>query len=154
MKKILTINLLFFLLISCGFAPIYSANKKVNFYIEDIQFNNSDREMANFIKSNLNNYFIKNNGKKFIIESSIDYKKNSISKNSSGKTEEYELSSILTLIVTHNELSKSYQIKETLRMKNFSDEFKEIQFERNSKKNMARSITSRLLMQLSLFDVN
>jgi len=102
----------------------------------------------------LNNYFIKNNGKKFIIESSIDYKKNSISKNSSGKTEEYELSSILTLIVTHDELSKSFQIKETFRMKNFSDEFKEIQFERNSKKNMARSITSRLLMQLSLFDVN
>ena len=154
MKKILITNLLCLLLLGCGFTPMYSVNKKVSFYIESINFNNSDKELAGFIKSNLNNYLIKNNGKKFKINASINYSKNSISKDVSGNTEEYELSSTLNLLISQGELNKSVLIKEVSRMKNFTDEFEELQYERNAKESMARSITSRLLMQLSVINAN
>ena len=133
---------------------MYSVNKKVSFYIESINFNNSDKELAGFIKSNLNNYLIKNNGKKFKINASINYSKNSISKDVSGNTEEYELTSTLNLLISQGELNRSVLIKEVSRMKNFTDEFEELQYERSAKESMARSITSRLLMQLSVINAN
>ena len=154
MKKILLLNLLFFILIGCGYTPMYSANKKVNFYIESINFENSDREISNFIKTNLSNYLSENDGKKFKIDASIDYSKNSISKNTSGKTDEYELSFEVNFLISYDDQNKSLLIKEVSRMKNFTDEFEELQYERSIKKNMARSITSRLTMQLSLINAN
>jgi hypothetical protein len=140
--------------LGCGFTPMYSVNKKVSFYIESINFNNSDKELAGFIKSNLSNYLIKNNGKKFKINASINYSKNSISKDVSGNTEEYELTSTLNLLISQGELNRSVLIKEVSRMKNFTDEFEELQYERSAKESMARSITSRLLMQLSVINAN
>ena len=154
LKKTLILNLLFFLLLGCGFTPMYSANKKVDFYIENINFNDGDKELASYIRSNLNNYFQVNEGRKFQIDASIGYKKNSISRDSSGNAEEYELSSIFTFIILGDGLKKSIQIKESSRMKNFEDEFSEIEFEKNLKKSMARLIASRLIIQLSLIDAN
>lgn len=154
MKKFLFLNLIFFLLLGCGFTPMYSANKKVNFYIENISFDDGDIELSNLIRSNLNNYLTTNNGRKFTIETSIDYTKNSISKNSAGNTEEYELISITNFIILYDNMSKSLQIKETSRMKNFNDEFSELEYEKNLKRNMARSISSRLIMQLSIIYAN
>ena len=154
MKKNLLTILLFFLLLGCGFSPIYSTDKKVDFYIESIDFNNSDKELANFIKINLNNYLRKNNGKKFKIEASIDFNKNSISKDALGNSEEFELSSIFNFVISGDELNKSLSFKEVARMNNLADEFKELQYERGVKKNMAQSITSLLLMQLSILNAN
>ena len=154
MKKFLFLNLIFFLLLSCGFTPMYSTNKKVNFYIENISFDDGDIELSNLIRSNLNNYLTTNNGRKFTIETSIDYTKNSISKNSAGNTEEYELTSITNFIILYDNISKSLQIKETSRMKNFDDELSELEYEKNLKRNMARSISSRLIMQLSIIYAN
>ena len=154
MKKTLILNLLFFLLLGCGFTPMYSVNKKVDFYIENISFNDGDKELASYIRSNLNNYFQVNEGRKFQIDASIDYKKKSISKDSAGNTEEYELSSIFTFIILGDGLNKSIQIKESSRMKNLEDEFSEIEFEKNLKKSMARLTVSRLIIQLSLIDAN
>jgi len=154
MKKILILNLLFFILIGCGFTPMYSVNKKVDFYIENISFNEGDRELASFIKSNLNNYLEVNQGRKFQISALINYNKNSISKDASGNTEEYELSSELTFTILSGELKKSLLIKEKVKMKNFDDEFSELEYERSLKKNMARSISARLIMQISLINAN
>lgn len=133
---------------------MYSANKKVDFYIENISFDDGDIELSNLIKSNLKNYLTTNNGRKFTIETSINYTKNSISKNSTGNTEEYELTSITNFLILYDNTSKSFQIKETTRMKNFDDEFSELEYEKNLKRNMARSISSRLIMQLSIIYAN
>jgi len=133
---------------------MYSANKKVNFYIENISFDDGDIELSNLIRSNLNNYLTTNNGRKFTIETSINYTKSSISKNSAGNTEEYELTSITNFLILYDNMSKSLQIKETSRMKNFDDEFSELEYEKNLKRNMARSISSRLIMQLSIIYAN
>ena len=154
MKKIYIIFLILFFTQSCGYTPMYSKNQKVNFYIKSIEFTDSDKNLANYLKLNLNNYFEKKDGSEYIIDANIRYTKMIGSKDSAGEIEEYNLSSVAKFIIKSNNFSKAININETFKMDNFTDEFQEREYEDNIKKNMARSITSKLLFQLSKFDVN
>ena len=154
MKKIIIIYLFFLLLQSCGYVPMYANNQKVDFYIEEIKFDDADRDLSTYLKNNLNAYFVIKGIKKYKIDTSIDYTKNSVSKNSKGDTVEYELIAIVRFEITSEDFSKELVIKENLKMNNFSDEFEERQYEKTIKQNMARSISSKLLTQISRFNVN
>ena len=155
MKKFLLIYLLVATLNACGYAPIYSNNQKINFYIESIEFDDGDKDLANFIKNNLNNYLNITNDKKIKIKASIEYKKNSLSKNSAGETEEYELSAyVLFNIENENNKKTEIKVKETFKMNNFSDEFEEAEYERTIKQTMSRSIASKLIIRLSRLNDN
>ena len=154
MKKIYIIFLILFFTQSCGYTPMYSKNQKVNFYIKSVEFTESDKDLANYLKLNLNNYFEKKNGSEYIIDANISYKKTIASKDSTGEIEEYNLSSVAKFIIKSNNFSKTININESFKMENFSDEFQEKEYEDNIKKNIARTMTSKLLSQLSRFDVN
>ena len=154
MKKIIIIYLFLLLLQSCGYVPMYANNQKVDFYIEEIKFDDGDRDLSTYLKNNLNAYFVIKGKKKYKINTSIDYTKNSVSKNSKGDTVEYELIAIVRFEITSEDFSKELVIKENLKMNNFSDEFEERQYEKTIKQNMARSISSKLLTQISRFNVN
>ena len=153
MKNLITIiSLFFFLLIqSCGYAPIYGKSQKVNFYIKEINFDNGDKDLNFFIKSNLNKYLINNGGDAYKIETSIKYEKISLSKDSSGATEEYQLSSEVIFKITANK-TEILKIKEIFKMNNLHDEFEEREYEKTIKQNMARTIVSKLIIQLSKFN--
>ena len=154
MKKIyITIVFLLFLQ-SCGYSPIYSVNQKVDFYIESINFGNGDTELSNYINLNLNNYTNKKNGKKYKIDASVQYLKKIVSKNTTGEVEKYELISNISFTISSLKKVKTININEIFNMNNFDDEFEERQYEQEIKKNMARSIVSRLMLQLSRFDDN
>ena len=154
MKKAFAAIIILLFLQSCGYAPLHSKNQKIDFYIQSIDFDDGDRELANFIKINLNNYFNKNTGKSFIINTTINYQKTILSKNTEGISEEYNLTSAISFQVNFENINKIINITETSQMNNFSDEFKEREIERTIKKNMARSIVSKLLLQLTRFDAN
>ena len=154
MKKFLLIYLLALALHACGYAPMYAGNQKVDFYIENIEFDNGDKDLANFIKTNLNNYLVVKDSKKFKIKTSIEYVKNSLSKNSAGETEEYELSSYVIFDVESEGKNFEIKIKETFKMNNFSDEFEELEYERVVKQTMSRSIASKLIIRLSRLNDN
>ena len=154
MKKILIIYLLLLLLQSCGYAPMYANNQKVDFYIEEIKFDEGDRDLSMYIKNNLNAYFVIKGNKKYKIDTSINYIKNSVSKDLKGDTVEYELIATVRFVITNEEFNKELVIRESLKMNNFSDEFEERQYEKTIKQNMARSISSKLLTQISRFNVN
>ena len=154
MKKIIIIYLLLLLLQSCGYVPMYANNQKVDFYIEEIKFDDGDRDLSTYLKNNLNAYFVIKGIKKYKIDTSIDYTKNSISKSLTGDTVEYELIAIVRFLITNDDFNKELVIRESLKMSNFSDEFEERQYEKTIKQNMARSISSKLLTQISRFNVN
>jgi len=154
MKKICTIILILLFTQSCGYTPMYSKNQKVNFYIKSVEFTESDKDLANYLKLNLNNYFEKKDGSEYIIDANISYKKTIASKDSTGEIEEYNLSSVAKFIIKSNNFSKTINMNESFKMENFSDEFQEKEYEDNIKKNIARTVTSKLLFQLSRFDVN
>jgi len=154
MKKICTIILILLFTQSCGYTPMYSKNQKVNFYIKSVEFAESDKDLASYLKLNLNNYFEKKDGSEYIINANISYKKTIASKDSTGEIEEYNLSSVAKFIIKSNNFSKTINMNESFKMENFSDEFQEKEYEDNIKKNIARTVTSKLLFQLSRFDVN
>ena len=154
MKKILIIYLFLLLLQSCGYVPMYANNQKVDFYIEEIKFDDGDRDLSTYLKNNLNAYFAIKGNKKYKIDTSINYIKNSISKSLTGDTVEYELIAIVRFLITNDDFNKELVIRESLKMSNFSDEFEERQYEKTIKQNMARSISSKLLTQISRFNVN
>jgi len=154
MRKIYLTIIFFLFLQSCGYAPIYSTNKKVDFYIESINFENGDSELFNYIDLNLNNYTNKNDGKKYKIDASVQYLKTVISKNTAGEVEEYELISNISFTISSLKEVKKVDMNEIFKMNNFDDEFEERQYEKEIKKNMARSIVSRLILQLSRINDN
>jgi hypothetical protein len=159
-KKIIVVYFIIIFLNSCGYVPIYSKKIKVEFYIENISYA-GDKELSNFIDTNLINYSNKNNGQKFQIEAEIRYIKDSISKNSAGKIEEYSLIADAVFIVkSEKSIQRSENtfdklvFSETFIMSNFKNEFEETEYERSIKQNMARLITSKLILQLARLNVN
>jgi len=154
MKKFLFISLVILFLQSCGYSPMYGKTQNVNFHIEKITFNDGDKDLINFIKSNLNRYSISNNENKFNIDAKMNYEKNTVSKNAAGETEEFELYLEIDFLINSGELQKNLKIIEKFKMNNFSDEFEEIRYERTIKQNMARLVTAKLINQLTRFNVN
>ena len=152
MKKKFLIILILIFLQNCGYTPMYGKKQREDFYIAEINFNNENYDLSNFLKSNLNNYLKKNEGKKFNIKGIISYTKNSINKDSQGNTEEYELSCSVNFVIIYEQTEKIITINEKFKMNNFANEFDERRYEQNIKQNIARSIASKLVFQLSKFD--
>lgn len=154
MKKFLFISLIILFLQSCGYSPMYGKNQNVNFHIEKITFNDGDKDLINFIKSNLNRYSISNNENKFNIDAKMNYEKNTVSKNAAGETEEFELYLEIEFAITSKELQKNLKIIERFKMNNLADEFEETRYERTIKENMARLVTTKLINQLTQLNAN
>ena len=72
-KKNNIISLIFFLT-NCGFTPIYLKNTNVNFSIEQVNYT-GDRELNNFLKTNLNQYKNEKIDNKIYIEANSIIKK-------------------------------------------------------------------------------
>ena len=154
MKKIFFLLLIIFLSNSCGYKPQFGEIQKINFFIESVEFKSTDRELAQLIKSNLNRYMENKDGNNFIIETTIDYQKRPISKNTKGQIEEYELLAFIKFTTMINDKVEVLNINEKNNMLNFDNEFEEIRFERNVKKSMSNSITSKLILWLKSLNDN
>ena len=143
-KNIVTISLIFFLT-SCGFTPIYLNNKDVNFSIEQINFS-GDRELNNFLRTNLNQYKNKDVDNKIYIEAKSEYNKIVLSKDGTGEVTNYELvAEVIFLIKSSN---KKIKISEKKIMESMADKFEETKYERSIKQSFASSITYKLISEL------
>ena len=142
-KNILYISLIFFLT-NCGFTPIYLKNTNVNFSIEQVTYE-GDRDLNNFLKTNLNQYKNKN-ANKIDIEVNSIYRKVILSKDGTGEVANYQLEAeVLFLIKPSN---KKIKITEKKIMDSMDDKFEEARYERTIKQNFASSISNKLSLEL------
>lgn len=142
-KNILYISLIFFLT-NCGFTPIYLKNTNVNFSIEQVTYE-GDRDLNNFLKTNLNQYKNKN-ANKINIEVNSIYRKVILSKDGRGEVANYQLEAeVLFLIKPSN---KKIKITEKKIMDSMDDKFEEARYERTIKQNFASSISNKLSLEL------
>ena len=142
-KNILYISLIFFLT-NCGFTPIYLKNTNVNFSIEQVTYE-GDRDLNNFLKTNLNQYKNKN-ANKINIEVNSIYRKVILSKDGKGEVANYQLEAeVLFLIEPSN---KKIKITEKKIMDSMDDKFEEARYERTIKQNFASSISNKLSLEL------
>lgn len=140
--------LVYLLMVGCGFTPIYKDNKNLNFWIEIDQIEGND-SLNNYIKLSLQKYLVpKTNSNKIIISINSDYSKNTIAKNMSGVSTEYELVSNFEFNIYFNNESKKIKFAEKINVKNLNNEFDAINYEKSILNNFASLITQKLILEL------
>jgi len=145
MKKNILLIFLIFFLSNCGFSPIYLKNTNVNFSIEQVNYT-GDRELNNFLKTNLGQFKNEKSNNKIYIEANSIYEKIILSKNKAGEVTNYQLEvEVLFLIKPSN---KKIKITEKKIMDSMDDKFEEARYERSIKQNFASSISNKLSSEL------
>ena len=143
-KNIIFIYLIFFLT-NCGFTPIYLNNTDLNFSIEKVNYI-GDRDLNNFLKTNLIKYKNEKSKNKIYIEANSTYRKIILSKDSAGEITSYQLEA--EVIFSIMPLNRRIKIKEKKIMDSKNDKFEEARYERSMKQNFASSISNKLSTEL------
>ena len=142
--KIIFISLIF-LLANCGFSPIYVKNTNNNFSIENVIYN-GDRELNNFLKTNLNQYKNEEANKKVSIEVTSKYEKIILTKNTVGKVTNYKLTAKVTFLIKSTD--RKINIFEERVINTMDDKFEEARKEKAIKQSFASSISKKLMSEL------
>tara|TARA_X000000368_G_C22832152_1_gene623806 strand:- start:98 stop:547 length:450 start_codon:yes stop_codon:yes gene_type:complete len=143
-KNIIFLSLIFFLT-NCGFTPVYLKNTSVNFSVEQVNYT-GDRELNNFLKTNLNKFKNEKNDNKIYIEANSIYKKIVLSKDSAGEVTNYQLEAEVIFLI--KPLNKKIIIKEKKNMNSMDDKFEEARKERSIKQSFASSISGKLTSEI------
>ena len=143
-KNIILISLIFFLT-QCGFSPIYLKNTNTNFSIENVNYK-GDRDLNNFLKTNLNQYKNDKSDRKIFIETTTKYEKIILTKNVTSEVTNYKLIAKVTFLIKPT--NKKINITEQEIISSMDDKFEEARKERATKQNFARSISNKLISEL------
>jgi hypothetical protein len=134
-----------FFLTNCGFTPIYFENTDLNFSVEKVNYT-GDRDLNNFLKTNLIKYKNEKSKNKIYIEANSTYRKIILSKDSTGEITNYQLEA--EVIFSIMPLNRRIKIKEKKIMDSKNDKFEEARYERSMKQNFASSISNKLSTEL------
>jgi hypothetical protein len=143
-KHIIFISLILFLT-HCGFSPIYVKNTNINFSIENVDYK-GDRDLNNFLKTNLSQYKDNKSNRKILIEAKSEYEKIILTKNTVSEVTNYKLVAEVTFLIKSN--NRKIIITEEKIISSMDDKFEEARKERTTKQNFARSISSKLISEL------
>ena len=141
-KSILLI-LLFFILASCGFEPIYSS-KKSNFNIGEIKITNKNK-LNSIIKNNLKN--ISNNESQNKFDLIINSEKKRIISSKDIKGNPQLLTMIISVdvqIIKNNVIKNTKNFSQDFSYSNDSNKFSLAQYEKNIEKNLINKIIENI----------
>ena len=148
MRKILIFILIVSFTSNCGYTPMYKNLKNLNFSVE-IKNSSGNRDINNKIKNKLNSYEIKDIDKVYLIDFKTDYKKNIVSKDSTGAATEYKIILECIFIISNSEFNKELKYVETFNMQSFTDKLDEKDYEQSIQNSLTNIIVRKLILQLS-----
>ena len=135
-----------FLLASCGYSPMLSTmdNKILNI---EVVSHEGDKEINQVLRSK---FKIHRNENEELIKISINssYNKKDLSKNLTGKVEDYKIETTTSFIVSWNKNEKNFSFSEEYTIKNFDDDFEERNYEKKIRKSVANINYRKLMLQL------
>lgn len=135
-----------FLLASCGYSPMLSTvnNKILNI---EVVSHEGDKVINQILRSKLK---IHRNENEELIKISINssYNKKDLSKNLTGKVEDYKIETTTSFIVNRNKNEKNFSFSEEYTIKNFDDDFEERNYEKKIRRNVANINYQKLILQL------
>ena len=150
MKNTILIIIVLFLC-GCGYSSIY-LNQNFNDIKINITKTEGDREMNNLIKNELKLYSNKDSTNIYNLKINTVYKKEILTKDSSGNIQDYTLS-----VISKFELDNKKRliiIKDSADIKNQSNSFDQNIYEKNIKINFATLIREKLLSKIFTIDDN
>ena len=127
--------------------PIYLKNTNVNFSIEKITYE-GDRDLNNFLRTNLNQYKNEKIDNKIYIDANSTYKKIILTKDGAGEVTSYRLEAEVIFLI--KPLNKKIKITENKIMDSMNDKFEEARYEKSIKQNFASSMSNKLTLELTL----
>ena len=149
-KKSLILIVIFIILNSCGYAPLYiESNSK--FSIEIVR-QDGDRDINNLLSSNLKRFSNKTSEvteKNYKIMINSLYAKNIIAKDAKGKSTDYQLKIDINFNINIEDKTKIIKFSEIFNMKGQDNNFEEKKYESIIKKNMVNTIVQKLILQLN-----
>jgi len=150
-NKILSI-LTFFLLLGCGFEPMYSEKKidsNYNFTIESIGFSGNN-SINQYLKNNLLSYTNKKNKEiKYDLVIDSSFVKTITSKNKKGNPEIFAIEITIYLEIYKAEsLINQNTLKENFEYKNKSSRFELKQYEESIKENLTSKLSRDIIERL------
>ena len=147
MEKKILIPIVFFILTSCGFSPIYNASEKVNYNINFIE-KKGDNTINNKIISEILRLTDKDSKNIFDIDLISNYSKSIISKDAKGSATNYEIIVEAQFNIKFEDKVKVVNVNEKQNIKKISDMFEQRNYENTLKKNFAISIANKLNLEL------
>ena len=148
-KKIFFIILSLNLLNHCDYKPVYSNQDKVNYRII-IDSLSGDKDINNFIITNIKRNSQENSKKIVNIVLDTKYTKKVLAKNSAGSITDFQSDVQSTFIIKKGNSSENFSVKEKFNFKKMVDKYEEKSYERTIKKNLANSISQKIILRLAV----
>ena len=104
--------------------------------------------MNNLIKNEIKSYSDKNTANIYNLKIDTDYKKEILTKDSTGIITDYKLSVTSIFTINLKEKTQVIELKETINIKNQSDSFEQNIYEKNIKRSFASSIREKLISKI------
>lgn len=149
MKKRILIILTFIIFTGCEYKPIYSESNKTNYKIvvTDII---GDKKFNKFLVDNILRNSQKNSNEIVTIKINSEYTKNILAKNTAGNITDFQSKAVTTFTIEKNQNLETFTVNEKFNFQKMTDKYEEKNYEENIKKNLATSISQRLILRLSI----
>lgn len=147
MKKNLILIILFIFLSSCGYTALYKGGAIQDLRIVIINME-GDMGINNLIRTKLKPYSEKESLNIYKVNINSEYNKLILSKDSTGKAIDLQLSLKTNFTVNYNNKTKIFILEEQINIKNESNSFEQKKYENVIRNNFASSIKEKLILKL------
>ena len=149
LRKIIFIILSLNLLAHCEYKPVYSKQNNAGVKIMISGFT-GDKDINNFIASNVNRSSKKDSSKIIKINFNTNYTKKILAKNSAGTITDYQSDVVTTFVIRKNDNTENFVVRDKFNFKKMTDKYEEKNYELNIKRNLANSISQKLILRLAV----
>ena len=148
LKKIFLIIISFNLLTHCEYKPVYLNQNNVDYKIIITSFN-GDKFINNLVAENLKKNSKNQSNEIIDVSFNTEYTKNVLAKNSIGTITDYQSNVIATFVLKKGENIERFVVNEKFNFQKMADKYEERNYERTIKKNIATSISQKLILKLA-----
>jgi len=149
LKKIFFIILSLNLLTHCDYKPVYSKQNNVGLKIMISGFT-GDKDINNFIASNVNRSSKNESNEIVKINFNTNYTKKILAKNSEGTITDYQSDVVTTFVIRKDDNTENFVVRDKFNFKKMTDKYEEKNYELNIKRNLANSISQKLILRLAV----
>ena len=149
LKKFFFIFLLLNLLNHCEYKPLYSNQNKITYKIIVMNIT-GDKEINDLITKSLKRNSRENSDKILNVSFDTKYNKNILAKNATGTITDYQANVTTKFKIEKENNSESFSVNEKFNFQKMTDKYEEKNYERTIKKNLANSISQKLILRLAV----
>ena len=149
LKKIFLIFVFLNLLNNCDYKPVYSNQNKIDYRVIITSFT-GDKDINNLITENLRRNSKSNSDKIININFETKYTKDILAKNTAGNITDYQVNVDAIFTIKKDDDLKNLKLKEKFNFQKMNDKYEEKNYELNIKRNLANSISQKLLLRLAM----